>query len=140
MKTPDHYHQNLLTSVMLIFYISGIRFVQSQLCFTIYLPKFSYSSDILFSSQYRKAPEGSDRKTEAQKKFAEAMSHRMHLDSSIQLIGKVLFGLEKGPVVMNTVRSAGKPLVDDWACLKTLVNIRPLNIDVESTFLKIEIN
>ncbi|KAI3823743.1 hypothetical protein L1987_05184 [Smallanthus sonchifolius] len=40
---------------------------------------------------------------------------------SIQLIGKVLFGLDKVPEVLNTVRSAEKPLVDDWTCLKTFV-------------------
>ncbi|KAJ0940153.1 putative legumain protein [Helianthus annuus] len=79
-------------------------------------------ADLLhFWHKYRKAPEGSDKKTEAQEKFTEAMSHRMHIDSSIQLIGKLLFGLEKGPEVLKTVRSAGKPLVDDWTCLKTFV-------------------
>ncbi|XP_024986040.1 vacuolar-processing enzyme-like [Cynara cardunculus var. scolymus] len=79
-------------------------------------------ADLLhFWHKYRKAPEGSETKTEAQKKFAEAMSHRMHIDSSIQLIGKLLFGLEKGPQVLNAVRPAGRPLVDDWARLKTLV-------------------
>lgn len=71
--------------------------------------------------QYRKAPEGSARKINAQKQFAEAMAHRMHLDSSIELVGKLLFGLEIGPEVLKTVRPAGQPLVDDWACLKTLV-------------------
>nr|XP_043627399.1 vacuolar-processing enzyme-like [Erigeron canadensis] len=79
-------------------------------------------ADLLhFWHKYLKAPEGSERKAEAQKKFAEAISHRMHLDNSIELIGKVLFGLEKGPQVLNTVRSSGKPLVDDWTCLKTMV-------------------
>jgi len=71
--------------------------------------------------QYRKAPEGSSRKVEAQKQFVEAMSHRMHIDHSIKLIGKLLFGIEKASEVLNTVRPAGQPLVDDWVCLKTLV-------------------
>ncbi|KAK3213052.1 hypothetical protein Dsin_017758 [Dipteronia sinensis] len=74
-----------------------------------------------FWDKYRKAPEGSTRKIDAQKQFVEAMSHRMHLDHSIKLIGKLLFGIEKGPEVLNTVRDAGKPLVDDWDCLKSLV-------------------
>ncbi|PWA94210.1 peptidase C13, legumain [Artemisia annua] len=79
-------------------------------------------ADLLhFWHKYRKAPEGSDKKSEAQQKFAEAMSHRMHLDSSVELIGKILFGLKKGPEVLNKVRSSGTPLVDDWTCLKTLV-------------------
>lgn len=74
-----------------------------------------------FWDKYRKAPEGSTRKIEAQKQFVEAMSHRMHIDHSMQLIGKLLFGIEKGAEVMNTIRPAGQPLVDDWDCLKTMV-------------------
>lgn len=71
--------------------------------------------------QYRKAPEGSPRKIQAQKDFVEAMSHRMHMDQTMKLIGKLLFGIKKGPEVLNTVRPAGQPLVDDWDCLKTMV-------------------
>lgn len=71
--------------------------------------------------QFRKAPEGSSRKAEAQKQFMEAMSHRVHLDDSIKLVGKLLFGIEKGLQVLQTARPAGQPLVDDWNCLKTLV-------------------
>jgi len=79
-------------------------------------------ADLLhFWHKYQKAPEGSDRKTESRKQFAEAMAHRMHIDASIKLLGKVLFGLEKGPEVLNAVRPTGEPLVDDWDCLKTLV-------------------
>lgn len=70
--------------------------------------------------QYRKAPEGSERKIEAQKRFVEAMSHRLHLDNSIKLVGKLLFGIEKGPEVLQSVHP-GEPLVDDWKCLRTLV-------------------
>ncbi|XP_076899008.1 vacuolar-processing enzyme-like [Bidens hawaiensis] len=79
-------------------------------------------ADLLhFWHKYQKAPEGSDRKIESRKQFAEAMAHRMHVDSSIKLVGKVLFGIEKGPEVMSEVRPAGQPLVDDWDCLKTFV-------------------
>ncbi|KAL3566414.1 hypothetical protein D5086_031829 [Populus alba] len=74
-----------------------------------------------FWDKYRKAPEGSSRKFEAQKQFFEAMSHRMHIDHSIKLIGKLLFGIEKASEVLNAIRPAGQPLVDDWDCLKTLV-------------------
>ncbi|KAJ8448862.1 hypothetical protein Cgig2_011483 [Carnegiea gigantea] len=77
-----------------------------------------------FWEKYRKAPEGSTRKVEAQKQFLEAMSHRAHLDDSMKLVGKLLFGIEKGPKVLETVRPAGQPLVDDWKCLKSLVNFR----------------
>ncbi|KAH0912669.1 hypothetical protein HID58_035990 [Brassica napus] len=70
---------------------------------------------------YKKAPEGSSRKAEAQKQVLEAMSHRLHVDNSVLLIGKLLFGISEGPAVLNKVRPGGKPLVDDWECLKTLV-------------------
>lgn len=73
--------------------------------------------------QFRKAPEGTPRKVEAQKQFFEAMSHRMHIDQSIKLTGKLLFGIEKGSEILNTVRPAGQPLVDDWDCLKSLVKL-----------------
>ncbi|KAA8525182.1 hypothetical protein F0562_006954 [Nyssa sinensis] len=79
-------------------------------------------ADLLhFWDKYRKAPEGSPKKLEAQNQFVEAMTHRMHLDNSIKMIGKLLFGIEKGPEVLKTVRPTGQPLVDDWGCLKTLV-------------------
>ncbi|CAA3011007.1 vacuolar-processing enzyme-like [Olea europaea var. sylvestris] len=74
-----------------------------------------------FWNKFLKAPEGSARKFEAQKQLAEIMAHRAHVDSSMKLIGKLLFGIEKGPEVLKTIRSAGKPLVDDWSCLKSLV-------------------
>lgn len=45
----------------------------------------------------------------------------MHIDNSVVMIGKLLFGIENGPEVLKTVRPAGQPLVDDWDCLKTLV-------------------
>lgn len=51
------------------------------------------------------------------------MSHRMHIDQSMKLIGKLLFGITRGPEVLSTVRPAGQPLVDDWKCLKSLVKI-----------------
>ncbi|KAF5748299.1 vacuolar-processing enzyme-like [Tripterygium wilfordii] len=74
-----------------------------------------------FWDKYRKAPEGSPRKVEAQKQFLEAMSHRVHIDNSMKLIGKLLFGIEKGPEVLNAVRPAGQPLTNDWDCLKSMV-------------------
>ena len=74
-----------------------------------------------FWDKFRKAPEGSPRKLDAQKQFVEAMSHRMHIDNSVKMVGKLLFGINKGPEVLNAVRPTGHPLVDDWDCLKTLV-------------------
>lgn len=77
---------------------------------------------INFFVQYRKAPEGSTRKTEAQKQVLEAMSHRLHVDNSVKLVGKLLFGISEGSEVLNKVRPAGQPLADDWTCLKNTVN------------------
>lgn len=51
------------------------------------------------------------------------MSHRMHIDDSIALVGRLLFGIEKGPDVLIRVRPTGEPLVDDWNCLKSFVSI-----------------
>ncbi|CAL5204841.1 unnamed protein product [Lathyrus oleraceus] len=76
---------------------------------------------IHFWDKFRKAPQGSPRKIAAEKQVLEAMSHRLHIDDSIKLIGKLLFGMKKGPEVLTSVRPAGQPLVDDWDCLKTLV-------------------
>ncbi|KAL5178988.1 Vacuolar-processing enzyme [Glycine soja] len=62
------------------------------------------------------------RKNTAQKQVLEAMSHRMHVDNSVKLIEKFLFGIEKGPEVLNVVRPMRSTLVDDWHCLKTMVS------------------
>lgn len=54
------------------------------------------------------------------------MSYRMHVDNSVKLVGKLLFGIEEGPKVMNNVRPSGQPLVDNWECLKSSVRKSPL--------------
>nr|QCW05334.1 peptide asparaginyl ligase 1 [Viola philippica] len=71
--------------------------------------------------KYNMAPEGSSKKIEAQKQLLELMSHRAHVDNSITLIGKLLFGVNKASKVLNTVRPVGQPLVDDWQCLKAMI-------------------
>nr|POE83491.1 vacuolar-processing enzyme [Quercus suber] len=73
-----------------------------------------------FWNKFEKAPEGSPRKVEARNQFVEAMSHRMHVDSSVKLIGALLFGIVKSDEMLNTVRPTGQPLVDDWDCLKAM--------------------
>ncbi|XP_058074004.1 vacuolar-processing enzyme-like [Magnolia sinica] len=72
-------------------------------------------------NKYRKSPEGSARKLDAHKQILDVMSHRLHIDNSMELIGKLLFGSQKGPEVLKTVRPAGQPLVDNWECLKAMV-------------------
>ncbi|XP_074567301.1 vacuolar-processing enzyme alpha-isozyme-like [Curcuma longa] len=82
------------------------------------------ASLVYFWHKFERAPEGSSQKIEAQKQLVEVMEHRSHVDNSIQLIGKLLlFGNEyEGRLeILDTVRPAGQPLVDDWSCLKSLV-------------------
>ncbi|XP_016684135.1 vacuolar-processing enzyme-like [Gossypium hirsutum] len=91
----------------------------------------SLASDIT----YRKAPDGSVRKVEAQKQVMEAMSHRMHVDNSILLIGKLLFGVERGPEVLNTVRTfethCGSLAQYGMKHMRSLVNICNAGIETE---------
>nr|AWD84474.1 asparaginyl endopeptidase 3 [Pigea enneasperma] len=82
----------------------------------------SRDADLLhFWHKYHKAPEGTSRKIDAQKQLVEVLSHRTHVDNSIKLVGELLFGVGKASEVLNTIRPAGQPLVDDWDCLKTMV-------------------
>jgi legumain len=71
--------------------------------------------------QYHKAVEGSTRKAKAGEELVNTMAHRMHLDSSVELIGNLLFGTDVGASKLNAVRPAGQVLVDDWDCLKSMV-------------------
>ncbi|KAH0642381.1 hypothetical protein KY290_033976 [Solanum tuberosum] len=74
-------------------------------------------------SKFQNAPEGSIRKSEAYRKLSEVISEREHVDKSVKHIGQILFGVNNGPEVLNIVRPAGQPLVDDWDCLKSFVKI-----------------
>lgn len=53
----------------------------------------------------------------------DKIAHRELVDYSINQLGKVLFGHENGSKILKNVRSPGQPLVDDWDCLKALVNL-----------------
>ncbi|KAH8944344.1 hypothetical protein BDL97_13G105000 [Sphagnum fallax] len=72
--------------------------------------------------KYHKAVEGSTRKAKAGEELVNTMAHRMHLDSSVELIGNLLFGTDVGASKLNAVRPAGQVLVDDWDCLKSMVH------------------
>lgn len=50
------------------------------------------------------------------------MTHRLHIDNSVELIGNLLFGFEQGSEVLKVVRPPGQALVDDWSCLKAMVS------------------
>ncbi|PON78579.1 Peptidase C13, legumain [Parasponia andersonii] len=58
---------------------------------------------------------------QAQKKLRDRISHREHVDYSINHIGNLLFGFKNGSKILKNVRSAEQPLVDDWDYLKTYV-------------------
>ncbi|ONM41372.1 senescence enhanced2b [Zea mays] len=91
------------------------------------LPSFSKAVNqrdadlVYFWQKYRKLADSSPEKNEARKELLEVMAHRSHVDSSVELIGSLLFGSEDGPRVLKAVRAAGEPLVDDWSCLKSTV-------------------
>lgn len=44
------------------------------------------------------------------------------MDNSAKHIGDLLFGVEKGSEVLQHVRPAAQPLVDNWDCLKSYVS------------------
>ncbi|XP_062180667.1 vacuolar-processing enzyme-like [Phragmites australis] len=77
---------------------------------------------VYFWQKYRKSGEGTPEKKEARKRLLQVMARRSHVDSSVELIGGLLFGSEEGSKVLNGVRPAGQPLVDDWDCLKAMVD------------------
>lgn len=72
--------------------------------------------------QYKKLGEGTEKKAELLNLITDMMLHRKHLDGSIDIIGLVLFGPEKGPSVLKSIRGQGLPLADDWDCLKSMVS------------------
>ncbi|KAL8139220.1 hypothetical protein V2J09_005241 [Rumex salicifolius] len=82
-------------------------------------------ADLLFLwQQYKRAAHGSKERGQAWKEIRDRTKHRVHLDTSIQLIGSLLFGGQNGPSILNRVRSQGEGgLVDDWGCLKSMVRV-----------------
>jgi legumain len=81
-----------------------------------------WEADVLhFRSKYRTLAAGSAQKEDAGRQLTDLVARRSRVDSRIQLIGELLFGSEEGPKVLNAVRSAGRPLVDDWECLRRMM-------------------
>nr|XP_016487189.1 PREDICTED: vacuolar-processing enzyme-like [Nicotiana tabacum] len=73
------------------------------------------------TSKYQGAPKGSNEEFEANRKLNEVISQRNQVDNSVKRLGELLFGVEKGNEVLQSVRPAGQPLVDNWDCLKSYV-------------------
>lgn len=72
--------------------------------------------------RYHKSKVGSTAKAEAELDLMRILSHRMYIDKSVDLVGRLLFGVEAGPTTLSAVRPDGLPLTDDWACLKSMVS------------------
>ncbi|KAL9242885.1 hypothetical protein vseg_016843 [Gypsophila vaccaria] len=81
-------------------------------------------ADILYLwKKYERAEGNREKKQDILREMTETMKHRIHLDGSIELIGKLLFGPINGPSVLTSKRKEGMPLVDDWECLKSMVKV-----------------
>jgi hypothetical protein len=83
----------------------------------------SLFSNVSSRFQYEQLNEGSEEKLSVLREIKETLVHRKHLDSSIDFIGKLLFGFVNGPSVLEYPRNPGQPLVDDWDCLKRKVSL-----------------
>lgn len=77
---------------------------------------------------YELLHEKSEEKVDVLRDISETVIHRKHLDSCVDFIGKLLFGFESGPLVLQPVRPFGRPLVDDRDCLKRMVSRRLLPV------------
>ncbi|KAI0494150.1 hypothetical protein KFK09_024281 [Dendrobium nobile] len=62
-------------------------------------------------NEFLNSPEGSSKKLDAQKELLDILTHRVHVDNSLNLIGKLLFGSEKGIQVLSAVPKTGHPLI-----------------------------
>ncbi|KAH0452616.1 hypothetical protein IEQ34_019915 [Dendrobium chrysotoxum] len=78
---------------------------------------------VYYWHEFINSPEGSSKKLDAQDELLDILTHRKHVDNSVNHIGKLLFGSEKYIQVLSAVRPRGQPLVDNWACLKSTVRI-----------------
>ncbi|KAL0908073.1 hypothetical protein M5K25_022542 [Dendrobium thyrsiflorum] len=79
---------------------------------------------VYYWHEFLNSPEGSSKKFDALKELLDILTHRMHVDNSINLIGKLLFGSEKDIQVLSAVRMTEQPLVDDWVCLKSMYGMK----------------
>ncbi|KAJ6798745.1 vacuolar-processing enzyme beta-isozyme 1 [Iris pallida] len=80
-------------------------------------------ADLLFLwRRYEKLDEKSDEKAKTLDEIMEKLVHRKHLDKSINLIGKLIFGDEHGSSILGRHRP-GEALVNDWDCLKSMVRL-----------------
>ncbi|XP_048140908.1 vacuolar-processing enzyme isoform X2 [Rhodamnia argentea] len=72
---------------------------------------------------YKKTGDNPEKRKEILGQISSTMTHRIHLDGSVKMIGALLYGPEKGSSVLTALREPGLPLVDDWKCLKSMVRV-----------------
>jgi legumain len=82
--------------------------------------------------QYEMLHEKSKERVNDMREISETVTHRKHLDSSVDFTGKLLFGFENGPSVLEAVRPSGKRLVADYDCLKRMVSTMLLSVHSQS--------
>ncbi|KAI0501006.1 hypothetical protein KFK09_019224 [Dendrobium nobile] len=80
-------------------------------------------ADLLFMWKMYERLDNRSKKEETLKEITETLNHRLHLDNSVDFIGKLIFGAVKGPSILAAVRPSDVPLVDDWNCLKVMVRV-----------------
>ncbi|KAD3641216.1 hypothetical protein E3N88_30440 [Mikania micrantha] len=79
-------------------------------------------ADLIFLWQrYKKSTEST--RAEVMREITETLTHRGHLDSSIDMIGVLLFGPQNGRSIIHSARGRGMPLVDDWECFKSTARL-----------------
>ncbi|XP_057773583.1 vacuolar-processing enzyme [Salvia miltiorrhiza] len=80
-------------------------------------------ADIIFLwEMYNRLDDDTEKKAQLLKQITSTMLHRKHVDGSLEVIGVVLFGPAKAPLLKSS-RGRGLPLVDDWECLKSMVRV-----------------
>lgn len=76
----------------------------------------------IYFLQFNRSADGSSEKIEAQKQLENEILSRHQVDQNIHQIVAQVFGEENVSKMIESIRPAGEPLVDDWDCLKMLVS------------------
>lgn len=84
-------------------------------------PYSQHDADLLYFHHKVRTANGSEEEKKAKRELDELLEFRQHIDTSMSLIGSHLVGVENVHRLRSARRSAGKPVVDDWDCLKSMV-------------------
>lgn len=103
---------------------AGVNFTPNELCSNQMEVVNQRDADLVFLWKwYQNSKDGSEEKREIQKQITETVKHRLHLDGSIKLIGDLLYGPADGLLTLEHVGPRGWPIVSDWECLKSTVQL-----------------